>query len=190
MVFIPPFGFINPLPTVKHNEFQSWIHERDKHKIPIREWFIVPKRTFAVALRLWLQTAPGRAFVRKVPRPLRPGRGDVEAGNKELIDDVAEYLKWQRFVTATQRRPPGPPPPTGYVTAPMRQPGRRRRNILGAAQEPGNTPDTETLTQWMEIPFRTKQKTGRDEPDQEKLLAWLERRYRRDNPARFMRRYR
>lgn len=184
MAFLPPFGMINPLPTVNHNDFQEWMRGYKTRKQPFRS---VIKGTspqvlvgYAPAgpvrlvwLRFFLSPA-GRDFLRRYEAirraTLAPGRISPKRSSEELFNDIQRFLREQ----AKNPRPRG----LAYI--------RPQGNRGGVTSQPWPATLAYAMAQLMTSrPTERETDEERDKP----LDMWFERRYGRTHPARYIRRY-
>lgn len=185
MAFLPPFGMINPLPTVNHNDFQDWIRGSNRRKQPFKDVILVKAPTVMVGyapagpVRLaWVRfflTPGGRGFLQRYNAirraTLAPGRISPKRSSEELFNDIQRFLREQ----AKTVRPRG----LAYIKP---TPGVRTST---AQPWPGTL--SYAMGQIMTI-MPTQRET--DEDKRKPFDLWLERRYNRRHPAKYMRRYR
>ncbi len=192
MVFIPPFGMINPIPTVNHNDFQGWLSGYQRRKQPVVATIFrgkgpkiligyAPTGVVRNSLRLFLATSAGAYIAYTWQNIVYPGRRPAPTINpdiSETIDDINRYIRELVKTANNGRGPKGPKPKKHEIPAPFAD----NKNRPNPFAEPFVAP-------WKEILRPMPRKTDRDEPENS-FFSWLERRYGRKHPAKYMRRRR
>lgn len=190
MAFLPPFGMINPLPTVNHNDFQDWMRGYKSRKQPkarklqgystIKVAFVPSKSVRSIMLRVL--AARGGEFLRRYDsirydtankrwmRTYAPGRVETKRTSEDLFNDIQRFLKEQ---ARTVR-------PRGLAVV---MPSTRR----GGISQPWPGTMAYALAVLLKAtPRRTERK---NEDDRDRFWNWLDRKYNRRHPAKYMRRW-
>lgn len=166
MAFLPPFGMLNPLPTVNHNEFQSWLKEFKTRKKSREIPTLIGYASAGVvknSIRLFFLTAAGAGFLIELQKlySRTTGKTLTETDNDYLMYEIMEFLRSQR-----SKQPKGLGVPIPY------------RSNDSTKTIPGPKPGERTKvkpTPWPKEYFL-------EPPDQEKgrkkVMTWFERRWR------------
>lgn len=162
MAFLPPFGMINPLPTVNHNDFQDWM--RPTRPKPVKKHPILIGYAAASPVHRGLQlliaaVAAGAIGLQLVGTVKQITREDYDVDY--MISEIMEFLRRQRM--------DGKKPGKGVaIPLPFWEPTNRPRAVPKATTKP------EAIRDIMVDYFKERE---RDDPER-RFLTWFERRWK------------
>lgn len=181
MVFTPAWG--GGIPLVKIGALKDWLKASRayRRRNPIMEMNLVSvaRPAVRVAIRAFVKTPQGKKAAADL-LALTKGRIDIgrDRGTEQLMKDIQEFLRAQRAYQSAGRRGL---PPKGLAEAIGRLGGQPPGAASSATPKAFAQTLVETLSQWEQ---KTDRKTDEDE---EGLLGWMERRYRKKSALKFLR---